>query len=90
LMPKDCGVDPTLAGASVSMRYDRNSADWIATVGGRTTEWGLGAFSQKTPTAYRPEKHILIIGGAGFWFDDDQQVYRSCGNIERQVAKIEF
>jgi hypothetical protein len=76
-LPNECATSSTLKGAQITMAYDPTSHSWIAP----------GLRSTKTTAAY-PEKHRLIIEGAGFWFDDDGQVYRSCGTDELQVARL--
>jgi len=87
--PPDCSLDKKLS-LGVIMKYDRNTETWTATVDGHTTEWGLGPSSETTRAAFTPQKHLLIINGTGFWFDDDQRVYRSCGSTEQEVGTIEF
>jgi NADH:ubiquinone oxidoreductase subunit 5 (subunit L)/multisubunit Na+/H+ antiporter MnhA subunit len=87
--PPECSMDPAWS-VGVLMKYDRNTHTWAATIAGNITEWGYSPSSQRTEASYTPEKHLLIIGGTGFWFDDDQKVYRSCGRSERQVGSIEF
>lgn len=92
-IPDECAIDPALEGAAVNMIYDRNSIAWSATVPGSKPQiWGRGVSSNRTAASYPPEKHLIIIDGAGFWFDDDgqYQVYRSCGRDERQVGRIIF
>ena len=92
--PSSCDLGSIPADSTFTMRYDRNRIAWIAIgpFGGvqATSDWGWQNSPNRTGAPYPPERHMLIIGGGGFRFDDNGRVFRSCDDTESQVGRIVF
>lgn len=93
-LPPECQQGSITPGAYFMVRYDPETIAWIATgrfAGKQSTEsWGARNSQHTTSAEYKPERHILILGGAAFWFDDEQRLFQNCGNIETRVGEIVF